>query len=258
MSQILAVLGPPEWILLVGAVAVFAIIAQRDYQRYKLQKAAIEKGLSVLPTGAPIWLASLKKGVLVTACGAGLIVMGSIGLATLPDPRTIQLPPQQRQGNPPPPQPTTSGAETGSGQAALQGRPNDGPEGFNSFDPPPRGPGGPSGLRGPGGPGPQGNPQMRQPQFGADGRPLPGPDGKPPLGPDGRPLFGMDGKPQMGPDGEPQFNPRRQAEQGRQMCIWAIGAGGVIALVGLVLTLFALVERKYVTPVSLPDSEMKK
>jgi hypothetical protein len=275
MPAILAIMGPVEWLLIIGAVAVFAIIAQRDYQRYKLEKAAVEKGLTVLPTGAPLWLASLKKGFLVLALGAGLVTMGGIGLATLPDPAKAPLP--QGPQNPPLPPPGAGPATTPAAQTQTKPQPQDQnpppPINQNFQNPPGGGPrggigGGPGGGIG----GPGGMPRMNAEGLFVDfeGRPLPPEeqrrlqqmrsmrqDGIPPM--DGqRPQGGPQNPPPhlaqppeaKNPAGPRPFDPRQEAIEGRRMCYYAIGAGGVIGIIGLVLVIFSMLERKYVSSAS--------
>jgi hypothetical protein len=239
-------MGPAEWILVIGAVGVFVIIAQRDYQRYKLQKAAVEKGLSLLPTGAPIWLASLKTGILVLALGIGLITMGSIGLANLPDPKNMRPPERQNEMQNKGPAPATRPDDTQPNAQVTQGQPQQFP-GDNFQRPGGPGPGGPGPNGPPNGPGPGG------PRLGRDGQPLP-----PHLQPGFVPQGQFDGPGPRDPrdlqrpvdGGGPKPNPIADAADARRVCHWAIGAGGVLAIVGFALTFFALFERKHVKPVS--------
>ena len=53
---------------------------QHDRQRFALMKLAIEKGLTGLPFGLPIWLVSMRQGVMVLVLGIGLLLTGGLML----------------------------------------------------------------------------------------------------------------------------------------------------------------------------------
>lgn len=77
---------PGIWpIVLIVCVVVVVLPAlwvkwQNDRQRFSLLKMAIEKGMNSLPLGLPIWLLSLRQGVLVLVAGLAPLIVGGLTL----------------------------------------------------------------------------------------------------------------------------------------------------------------------------------
>jgi hypothetical protein len=91
--------GVAAALLLVGGSILLRY--QRDRHHFILTQAALEKGLTALPNGLPVWVVSLRQGILVMVLGIGLLAAGAgtcILATTLPGPpaaatRPVRLPP---------------------------------------------------------------------------------------------------------------------------------------------------------------------
>lgn len=224
---------PGIWpIVLLVCVVVVALPAlwiklQNDRQRFTLLKMAIEKGMTSLPLGLPIWLVSLRQGVLVFVAGFAPLIIGGFTLrmaGTIP---------------------------------AVRGTPNIGKATISHIANPPTAAtqpksvqGSPSGRSTPpmaGNPGLISAPQWNGPDRGAGGwpggmRPGSGPGNSPwPNRPGMRPHPGR----RFGP---PIFIRRAHEVMVRQNAGLALlGVGLVLCLLGLVRIAFAFLERRYTT-----------
>ncbi len=200
---------------------------QNDRQRFALLKMAIEKGMTSLPLGLPIWLVSLRQGVLVFVAGLAPLIIGGFTLrmaGTIPAVRghhNIAKSIIYRVANPP---------------AAITQ-----PKSVQ---------GGPSGQSTPPMAGNSGSitaPQWNGPERGAGGwpggmRPGSGPGNSPwPSRPGMRPRRGR----RFGP---PFFNRHAHDVMVRQNAGLALlGVGLGLCLLGLVRIAFAFLERRYTT-----------
>jgi|GEM_PF-1311115 len=71
--------GVTAAILAIGGIILLRW--QRNRNELSLLRAAMEKGVSVLPPGPPLWLLSLRQGVMILALGVGLCAVGAVGWA---------------------------------------------------------------------------------------------------------------------------------------------------------------------------------
>ena len=209
-------------VIVIGALIALAMFFrwQHDRQRLSVLKSAIEKGLTHLPATLPMWLSSLRQGIMLATLGVALLIVGVIAVAmahsgSMRGPFGSQV---MRPWN---------GAVT---QPGLPTRPPDGgpmgnsPPGFGGRTLPP--PGGPLGVR----------------------RPIQSRNGQPP---------GLDFTPRgFGPPAmrfnrfPPPPGPRKVLGYG------ALAIGFILTLLGSVRIAFAGIERKYLATedVSTNDS----
>jgi hypothetical protein len=79
--------GVAAAILLVGGSLLLRW--QRARLRFALAKIALEKGMPLFPGAPPLWLMSLRQGILLIALGIGLLAIGAFAVADakkVPDP----------------------------------------------------------------------------------------------------------------------------------------------------------------------------
>jgi hypothetical protein len=101
-------LGVAAAILLVGGWVLLQW--QRQRLRFDLMRTAIERG-TPLPQGAPLWLISLRQGLLTLTLGIALLIVGAAAWALV---RGVTAPPASlaataAQPLPPPPPPPEKG-----------------------------------------------------------------------------------------------------------------------------------------------------
>ncbi len=72
-------------------IAVAALIAlgmllrwQQDRQRLMVLKLAIEKGVTFWPNSVPMWLNSLRQGIMLATLGVALLIVGGIAVTMAP------------------------------------------------------------------------------------------------------------------------------------------------------------------------------
>ncbi|MCX5662568.1 MAG: hypothetical protein NTW19_23045 [Planctomycetota bacterium] len=234
-----AAFGAIAALLLIGGPVILAW--QRNRQQYDLMRAAMERGITRFAEGPPLWLVSLRQGLLITTLGVGLLIVGggAWGLASwVPMPTTTgghlgpgQGKPQGPQENKKPNEPGKAGPEHESDEMQPPPRP---PEGMDGERPPrpgeDRGPGfGPPG--GPGGPGdfdgPPGRPRGPMGEIGRPGRP-------------GGPMGAMLPPPPPNPAWERWHRAQAQLVIGQV----AVACGVILTLLGVVRTAFARAERR--------------
>jgi hypothetical protein len=130
--------GVAAAILLVGGSLVLRW--QRARLRFALAKIALEKGTPLFPGAPPLWLMSLRQGIMLIALSVGLMAVGAVAVADankVPDPPDSIM--NKVQPIPEPPR--------GADRPRFDGPPEEGAPGF----PPPRqgrGPGAGGGPRG--------------------------------------------------------------------------------------------------------------
>ena len=99
-------------VLLVGGAILLRY--QRDRHHFLLAKAALEKGVALMPNGLPAWMASMRQGILAAVLGIGLLASGgALGVASHMLPET---PSATMEPNMPPP-----GNEPRAGPVAGRG-----------------------------------------------------------------------------------------------------------------------------------------
>ena len=198
-----------------GAAAAIVLIGgavllrwQRNRLQFQLMQTAIEKGVPPMPGAAPLWLLSLRQGVMILVLGVGLLIAGALAYhsaAAVAMPAVSAATTQPMMGGGagdfrPPPRMADDGP-------ADQFGPPDGPRGMNG--------GGPGGRR-----------------FGPPGR-VPGAGG-----PDGQQL-------PPPPRGNPAMEYWHRAQDQTAVATVAMGSGLVLAMLGIVRVMFAYAERRY-------------
>jgi hypothetical protein len=204
-------------------VAAFALKWQRNRLQFSLMQAALEKGLTAMPGVPPVWIISLRQGVLSATLGVALFFVGAAvdhHASAVPMPAaTTQAVAMEPVGPAGLPDQADLPAPAAGTPAAWDGP---GPQG----GPGPRGGFGPDG-----GPGMQRRGGMER-EGGRDGGPGFGMGG----GPDARPRpFGMN----------PALEQWHRAQDHIAVAEIAMGSGVVLLLLGIVRSIFAIVERKF-------------
>ena len=218
-----------------GATAAVALIGgavllrwQRNRLQFNLMQTAIERGVPPLQGAPPLWLVSLRQGVMILVLGIGLTVIGAVSHHTANE---VAMPAFSA---------TTQPGMFGGAMGFRPQRPMDnaGPDGPE--DGPPDGP-----------PGYGRGPAFRPGQNGPPGRFGGGPGGGPGGalgGPQGGfqiggPPEGQGGPPRGG--GNPAMERWHRAQDQKAVATVAMGSGFILALLGLVRVLFAYTERRY-------------
>ena len=85
----------PVAVTLVIVVAVLIALGMllrwhHDRQRLAVLKLAIEKGVTHLPAALPMWLSSLRQGIMLTTLGVALLIVGGVAVAMVHSPRPSQ------------------------------------------------------------------------------------------------------------------------------------------------------------------------
>jgi hypothetical protein len=198
-----------------GAAAAIVMIGgavllrwQRNRLQFNLMQTAIERGVTPMQGAPPLWLLSLRQGVMILALGAGLLLAGwfvyqSAAAVAMPAVSTSSTQPAMMGGpggfRPPPPQ---MGDDGPPDQFGPPDGPRDGPRGMN----------GPGNRR---------------------------------FGPPGRGPGGNDGQLPPPPRGNPAIEYWHRAQDQKAVATVAMGSGLVLALLGIVRVLFAFAERRY-------------
>ncbi len=231
----------PLAITLIIAMAALIALAMllrwhHDRQRLAILKLAIEKGVPHLPTTLPMWLSSLRQGIMLTTLGVALLIVG--GAAVI----MVHSPMASRMSSPRP--------------SPLRMLPMVGPPVGGEFGPVTM-PGGGGARRGamPG----QGHApaDLLPPAAGNAGHPL-APLGSLPPHPGfraGNGRFPPRGR--LGANGG--FNPMmargfppRRGYQQRLLGLGALASGLILTLLGAARIGFAMVERRYSSAEELP------
>ncbi len=143
--------GVAAAVLLVGGSLLLRW--QRARLRFALAKIALEKGTPLFPGAPPLWLMSLRQGIMLIALGIGLMAIGAVAVA---DAKKVPDPPDSIMNKIQPlPEPPGGGGRPGF-DGPPEGRPDDGGPDFR----PPRQGRGP-GAGGAPRPGPAPNPGIR-------------------------------------------------------------------------------------------------
>lgn len=134
-------LGVAAAILLVGGWVLLQW--QRQRHRFELMRLALERG-SPLTAGIPLWLVSLRQGVVILTLGVGLLIAGAVARGMV---RGVQPPPvssvrNEMRPDAPPPQPPPPPSEQQDGENPGPPPRPDGParEGRRPPPPPPANP----------------------------------------------------------------------------------------------------------------------
>lgn len=209
-------------VIVIGALIALAMFLrwQHDRQRLSVLKLAIEKGLSHLPATLPMWLSSLRQGIMLATLGVALLIVGAIAVAmahspSMGGPFGNQATRPRSSAVAPPGLPTRP---PGGGPMGNS------PPGFGGRTLPP--PGGPLGVR----------------------RPIQSRNGQPP---------GLDFTPRgFGPPAmrfnrfPPPPGPRKVLGYG------ALAIGFILTLLGAVRIAFAGIERKYLATEDVPTNDL--
>ncbi|MEI8196197.1 MAG: hypothetical protein WCI73_09840 [Phycisphaerae bacterium] len=219
-------LGPEiPFFLIVSVVLVLALavrgvlVYQRQQHRYQLQRLALERGAPLPATGElPVWLLSLRKGVVLLVVGLLLIGFGLVS--------------KNRWNNNPPPGMVGVGGTTQANEPAGPGS----GMGARELSPPPLGP-------------PEFGDGSERPGGGAGMGPMGRPNEGPMRGPrgGGGPLADRLGElrpPLMGP-GSPAFEHWRRGQDERAVSWSLMGIGSILTLLGVVRIVFAMIEKRY-------------
>lgn len=117
--------GVAAAILLIGGAVMLRW--QRNRLQYALLQAALEKGGPPFPAGAPLWLTSLRQGVMILVLGVGLAVCGAAAyqvashVAMPANTVSADLPSKISQDDDGPPPPPPAPRESPNEHEALPG-----------------------------------------------------------------------------------------------------------------------------------------
>ncbi len=233
----------PQMTLVIAVAALIALGMllrwQHDRQRLAVLKLAIEKGVTHLPATLPMWLSSLRQGVMLTTLGVALLIAGGAAVAMVHSQQPFRpgMPPM---GGPP--------GSMGSGTGPMAGGR------FNRPGPPVMSGLGSTALPRPGGP-PRAGPAAE-----SDGHGFATPGGFPPppgfraghgrIRPRGGPLVNRRFNPMM----PPEFLPPIGYQQ-RLLGLGALASGFILMMLGVARISFALVERRYFASEELQSGE---
>ena len=236
----------PLAVTLVIAVAALIALAMllrwhHDHQRLAIMKLAIEKGVTHLPTTLPMWLSSLRQGIMLTTLGLALLIVGGAAVAMVhsPGPSNAQRVPMGRpQG----------GMGFGTGTAPGGGPARPGPFGGAMQGP------GPADLPPPGAPSGTGLGAGRaghgfatpgtlpsHPGFGTGSGRLP-------------PRRRLGANRSLNPMVFRRFPPPGGYQQ-RLLGLGALASGFILTLLGAARIGFAMVERRYSAAEELPSGD---
>ena len=198
-------------IIVVAALIALGMLLrwQHDRQRLAVLKLAIEKGVTHLPAALPMWLSSLRQGIMLATLGVALLIVGGVAVAMAHGHGPQLMQPWGAMG----PGPQMMRVGHGNGQRAASIPPPGARLGFgppaNGKNPPPLG-----GANGPGNAGRE---------FGPPG-------GFPP-------------RSVMGPRYQ-RFPPPGMQQQ-KMLGLGSLAIGFILTLLGATRIAFANIERKY-------------
>ncbi len=222
-------------VIAVAALIAWAMLLRwhHDRQRLAILKLAIEKGVTHLPTTLPMWLSSLRQGIMLTTLGVALLIVGGAAVIMVQSSEISQVR-MLPMGGPPgsmgfgPRTMPAGGGEPLRGTMHGQGR------GPGDFLPPGAGNAGHQ-VAIPG-------PLPPHPGFRAGGGRFP---------PRGRLGANRGFNPMMARG----FPPRRGYQQ-RLLGLGALASGFILTLLGGARIGFAMVERRYASAEELPSGDV--